>query len=164
MTGLYQEKDLWSIPGNHWPYCGRVLRADQNWIPNQTQQSRHIPALKNLQKTKLNPKGTWYEHDPKTTQTLVTEKHNRNITILHVGYANTDTTDRSWDKSQQTRHCNQEQTGKKLPPLLSHVLIGTRYLPSGCPWILQIPEFRDSCGKTYLAVRPFSLYKRAWIW
>ena len=37
----------------------------------------------------------WYEHDPKTTQTLVTEKHNRNIKILYVGYASTDTTDRS---------------------------------------------------------------------
>ena len=29
-----------------------------------------------------------------------------------VGYANTD---RLWDKSQQTRHCNKRQTGEKLP-------------------------------------------------
>ena len=76
-----------------------------DWILTQTQQSRHISALEHLQRDE-------YKHKPEMIRTSAPNSNTKRQYHNHVRYANKDG---SRDKGQQTRHCNQEQTGLKLP-------------------------------------------------
>ena len=74
-------QDLWSISGNHWPYCGRVPWAGQNWILTQTLQSRHISALEHLQRDE-------YKHKREMIQASAPNSNTKRQYHHLVRYAN----------------------------------------------------------------------------
>ena len=94
-------QDLWSISGNYWPYCGRVPWDGQNWILTQID----IPALEHLQ----------IDEYKRKREMVRASAPNSNIKRQYHNLTRYANKDGSRDKGQQTRHCNQEQTGKKLP-------------------------------------------------
>ena len=97
ICGQFQETIDHIVAGFPW--------AGPNWMLTQTQQSRHISALEHLQRDE-------YKHKREMIRTSAPNSNTKRQYHNLVRYANKDG---SRDKGQQTRHCNQEQTGLKLP-------------------------------------------------